>query len=132
MAIYSVEHFFNPLLGFFFSFSYSLPSYSHLLCPENSQKTRYDVSRTNLVSDHCFLFQVESFRKTFDLFDTSAKGYIGTKDIGKLIRSVGFCPSSKDIDNIIKQFRNSNDAITFDDFLMVISGLTCTGMDMTL
>ena len=65
--------------------------------------------------------QVEEFREAFLLFDTENKGYIYTKEIGTVLRSLGINTLDEEKNNYINKYDSHGEGkINFDDFLEII------------
>jgi Ca2+-binding EF-hand superfamily protein len=74
--------------------------------------------------------QLEDFREAFNLFDDAKETGKITKDsFCTLIRAIGFCPSQKELDDLLQTIRQlqpqaqqpSSLMITFDTFIMAVA-----------
>ena len=65
--------------------------------------------------------QVEEFKEAFSLFDQEGKGFIYTKELGTVLRSLGIHTSDKEKSEFINKYdQNGEGVIRFKDFLEII------------
>lgn len=71
--------------------------------------------------------QIAKFKEAFSLFDKKREGKILIKDVGTLIRSLGYNPTQKEIEEIIAD-NGKEDMIDFGQFLDIMA-TKCPTMD---
>ncbi|XP_049818574.1 uncharacterized protein LOC109604624 [Aethina tumida] len=64
--------------------------------------------------------QIEEYKEAFALFDEKEEGKIAVKDIGTVMRSLGFNPSEKELAEIVKSY-SAGDTIYFPQFLRIMA-----------
>ncbi len=65
--------------------------------------------------------QIEEFREAFSLFDIDSSGYIQTKELATVLRSLGIHFSEDEINEfIVKYDPNADSVINFKDFLEIL------------
>jgi calmodulin len=65
--------------------------------------------------------QIEEFREAFSLFDIDGTGYIQTKELGTLLRSLGIHFTEEEMNEfILKYDSNGDNIIHFKDFLEIL------------
>jgi|LauGreDrversion4_2_1035121.scaffolds.fasta_scaffold351870_2 calmodulin len=65
--------------------------------------------------------QIEEFREAFSLFDIDGSGYIQTKELGTVLRSLGIHFTEEEMnDFILKYDSNGDNIIHFKDFLEIL------------
>ena len=65
--------------------------------------------------------QIEEFREAFSLFDPEGNGYIFTKDLGTVLRSLGIHTSDEEKNSFINKYdKTSSGFIYFKNFLEII------------
>lgn len=65
--------------------------------------------------------QIEEFKEAFSLFDQEGKGYIYTKELGTVLRSLGIHTSDEEKNEFINRYDTSGEGIIyFNDFLEII------------
>ena len=66
--------------------------------------------------------QIAGFENEFGLFDKNGDGTITTKDLGKLMRSLGKKPTEAELQDMINQVdADSNGTIDFPEFLVMMA-----------
>jgi len=62
--------------------------------------------------------QIEEFKEAFSLFDPEGNGYIQTKELGTVLRSLGIHTTDEEKNEFIEKYDpNSESVIYFKDFL---------------
>ena len=65
--------------------------------------------------------QIEEFREAFSVFDPENKGYIQTKELGNVLRSLGIYITNEEKNEYIEKYVTGiEDNIYFHDFLKII------------
>jgi calmodulin len=65
--------------------------------------------------------QIEEFKEAFSLFDPENKGYIQTKELGTVLRSLGIHASDEEKNEFIEKYdQDQEDNIYFHDFLEIL------------
>ncbi|CAH0547656.1 unnamed protein product [Brassicogethes aeneus] len=64
--------------------------------------------------------QIAEFKEAFALFDKAGEGKIRLRDIGMVMRALGYNPTEKEINEIIEQYK-ADDMLDFQKFLTIIS-----------
>ena len=65
--------------------------------------------------------QIEEFREAFSVFDPESKGYIQTKELGNVLRSLGIYITNEEKNEFIEKYVSGiEDNIYFHDFLKII------------
>ena len=65
--------------------------------------------------------QIEEFREAFSVFDPQNKGYIQSKELGTILRSLGiYITNEEKNEYIAKYVKGIEDNIYFNDFLTII------------
>ena len=65
--------------------------------------------------------QIEEFREAFSLFDPDNKGYIQTKELGNVLRSLGIYITNEEKNEYIEKYdQEQEDNIYFNDFLEIV------------
>jgi calmodulin len=65
--------------------------------------------------------QIEEFKEAFSLFDPEGKGYIETKELGTVLRSLGIHATDEEKNEYIEKYdQEQEDNIYFNDFLEII------------
>ena len=65
--------------------------------------------------------QIEEFREAFSVFDPENKGYIQTKELGNVLRSLGIYITNEEKNEYIEKYvQGIEDNIYFHDFLKII------------
>ena len=65
--------------------------------------------------------QIEEFREAFSLFDPDNKGYIQTKELGTVLRSLGIHATDEEKNEYIEKYdQEQEDKIYFNDILEII------------
>jgi calmodulin len=65
--------------------------------------------------------QIEEFKEAFSLFDPEGNGYIQTKELGTVLRSLGIHTTDEEKNEFIEKYDpNSESVIYFKDFLEII------------
>ena len=65
--------------------------------------------------------QIEEFKEAFSLFDPENKGYIQTKELGTVLRSLGIHATDEEKNEFIEKYdQEQEDNIYFHDFLEII------------
>lgn len=65
--------------------------------------------------------QIEEFKEAFSIFDTEGNGYIQTKELGTVLRSLGIYTSEDERNEFIEKYDpNSESIIYFKDFLEIL------------
>lgn len=65
--------------------------------------------------------QIEEFKEAFSLFDQDGKGYIFTKELGTVLRSLGIHTSDEEKNEFINKYdENAEGIIYFKNFLEII------------
>ncbi len=65
--------------------------------------------------------QIEEFREAFSLFDLEGTGYIQTKELGTVLRSLGIHFSEEEMNEfVLKYDSNADGVIHFKDFLEIL------------
>ena len=65
--------------------------------------------------------QIEEFREAFSLFDPDNKGYIKTKELGTVLRSLGIHATDEEKNEYIEKYdQEQEDNIYFNDFLEIV------------
>jgi calmodulin len=66
--------------------------------------------------------QIEEFREAFSLFDPDNKGYIQTKELGMVLRSLGIHASDDEKNEFIEKYdKDKDECIYFKEFLEIIT-----------
>jgi calmodulin len=66
--------------------------------------------------------QTSEFKEAFALFDMDGDGTITTKELGKVLRSLGQNPSEADLQDMINEVdRDGNGTIDFHEFLLMMA-----------
>ena len=62
--------------------------------------------------------EIERYREHFNLFDKHGQGKIDIKELGISVRSLGFTPEEKELNDIMEQFdANGSGTIEFEEFV---------------
>jgi len=62
--------------------------------------------------------QIKAFQETFKLFDKNGDGKISYKDLGEMLRTMGYDPSNQELKDLIANAdSNSNGYLEFEEFL---------------
>lgn len=65
--------------------------------------------------------QIEEFKEAFSLFDPENKGYIQTKELGTVLRSLGIHATDEEKNEFIEKYdQEQEDNIYFHDFLEIL------------
>ena len=65
--------------------------------------------------------QIEEFREAFSVFDPENKGYIQTKELGNVLRSLGIYITNEEKNEYIEKYVSGiEDNVYFHDFLKII------------
>jgi calmodulin len=65
--------------------------------------------------------QIEEFKEAFSLFDPEGNGYIQTKELGTVLRSLGIHTTDDEKNEFIEKYDpNSESVIYFKDFLEIL------------
>ena len=65
--------------------------------------------------------QIEEFKEAFSLFDPENKGYIQTKELGTVLRSLGIHATDEEKNEFIEKYdQDQEDNIYFHDFLEIL------------
>ncbi|VVT46158.1 uncharacterized protein SAPINGB_P001075 [Magnusiomyces paraingens] len=72
------------------------------------------------MADQLTEHQIESIKEAFSLFDKDNDGYITTKELGTVMRSLGQNPSQSELQDMISE-ANSNGLIDFPEFLTLMA-----------
>ena len=78
--------------------------------------------------------QIEEFREAFSLFDPDNNGYIQTKELGTVLRSLGIYISNEEKNEYIEKYdQQQEDKLYFNDFLeIIVKKITNTKPDSEL
>lgn len=72
--------------------------------------------------------QLTEFKSAFMLFDKNGDGFITTKELGTIVRSIGYNPTEAEVSEMIKSVDGSkNGMLSFNDFLSLVSKVVNTG-----
>lgn len=66
--------------------------------------------------------QIAEFKEAFSLFDKAGKGTVPTKDLGIVMRSLGFNPTEAELQDMMNQVDvNKTGTMNFDEFLNLMA-----------
>jgi len=66
--------------------------------------------------------QVKSYKEAFSIFDKNNSGYISTKELGQVMRSLRMHPTEQELSDMIHEInQNDNGQISFDEFLLMMA-----------
>lgn len=66
--------------------------------------------------------ELDHYREAFSLYDTHDKGYITTKELGALIRSLGQNPTESEVAEMINEVdSDKNGLLEFEEFIAIMS-----------
>lgn len=66
--------------------------------------------------------QISAYKEAFSLFDKDCDGYISSKELGTVLRSLGHTPSESDVADIINEVDTDNDgSVDFSEFLAMMA-----------
>ena len=67
--------------------------------------------------------QIEEFKEAFDLFDKNGDGQIESKDLGVVMRSLGYNPTGSELFDMIKKIDAESGTIDFTNFLTLMASI---------
>lgn len=66
--------------------------------------------------------QIEDFKEAFSLFDKNGDGYISSKELGIVMRSLGQNPSEQELKDMINEVdADGNGSIDFEEFIHMMA-----------
>ena len=67
--------------------------------------------------------QIAEYKEAFQIFDKHGEGFISSKELGTIMRSLGLNPSDEDLKEITDSFDNekNNNLIDFNSFLIIMA-----------
>ena len=66
--------------------------------------------------------QIKKFKEYFALFDKDGDGIIKSKEVGTVIRAIGFNPLEQEVQDAVKQYDHGNGTIDLTEFLEIMAG----------
>lgn len=85
-----------------------------MVCPDPSSETLLTLQSTQLTTS-----QLADYKEAFRLFDRDNDGFIHTKDLGIVIRSLGSNPTNAAIHDIIAELKAEDDLVDFETVCIV-------------
>ena len=62
---------------------------------------------------------VAEMKEAYMFFDKNGDGMVTSKELGQVMRALGFTPSETEVKDIVNQVDNGNGTIEFPEFLKV-------------
>nr|XP_028558751.1 calcium-binding protein 5 isoform X1 [Podarcis muralis] len=87
-----------------------------------SQPTPHKYSATAIEERELGADEIEELREAFDEFDKDKDGYISCKDLGNLMRTMGYMPTEMELIELSQQINmNLGGRVDFEDFVEMMT-----------
>ncbi|ORY93919.1 calmodulin 2 [Syncephalastrum racemosum] len=75
------------------------------------------------MSDQLSAEQISEYKASFDLFDKDGNGFIDSKELGAVMKSLNMTPSEGELKDMIQEVdADGNGTIDFNEFLTMLQG----------